>query len=270
MADDYYGDIPQYNDYDGWNGYNSKPDVQPYYSDTNPYVGKNYPAPVPYYDAASWGSSSDMDKKNALVGTDSRIGVLGARTTPGGGGGGTGYGGIPMDYPSTVPKFVAPSYTPPPVYTPPAWNERRVGYQTQKAASPYLSEIRRSIRQAITRANASGSPILAKYQMGGAMDSAGDAFGKIMGQAGAEGRAIYRDEYGRDLNAYNMNYTRDQDIAKMDYTGRMAAAQANFASLLQMFQQQLQAYYKSPGTGGYNLTAQTTTNSRPTGDIYGD
>jgi hypothetical protein len=176
-----------------------------------------------------------------------------------GGGGGTkktsSSQGIPSGdmafaHPGAAPSFVAPTYTAPGPYVAPAWNERRVAYQTQKAASPYLSEIRRSIRQAISRSGVSGNPIIQKYAMGGAMDAAGDNFGKVMGQAGDIGLKNYTAEYGRDLNAYNMNYAQTQDVAKTNYQAKVSEAQANFNAQLAAFQAALKAYYNNPASTG--------------------
>jgi hypothetical protein len=167
------------------------------------------------------------------------------------GSGGAALSGATFPYPGTSPTFTAPTYTPPAPYVAPAWNERKVAYQTQKAASPYLAEIRRSIRQAITRSGVSGNPILQKYAVGGAMEAAGGAFGKVMGQAGDTGLKNYTAEYGRDLNAYNMNYGQSVDTAKMNYQGKMTEAQANFSNQLAAFQAALKGYYSNPGGGGY-------------------
>jgi hypothetical protein len=177
---------------------------------------------------SGYGTGSQRTSSGSTVGSSS-----GAPITP------------TFNYPTNQPApYVAPAYTPP------AWDKRKIAYETQKAASPYVSEIRRAIRQAISRSNVSGNPILSRYESGAAMDSAGNAFGKVVGQAGDVGLKNYSAEYGRDLNAYNVNYQSQNQ-----------AAIANYQQQLAMFNQALAAYYKSPALSG--SVANTVNNNSP-------
>jgi hypothetical protein len=219
--------------------------------------GINEPTGGTWNSPVSWSNTPAIQYDGSVgYGFNAPVPTKGIPADAGGGGGkkatsGGGFGGVTFPYPGTPPTFTAPTYTPPAPYVAPAWNERKVAYQTQKAASPYLAEIRRSIRQAITRSGVSGNPIIQKYAMGGAMEAAGGAFGKVMGQAGDTGLKNYTAEYGRDLNAYNMNYGQSVDTAKMNYQGKMTEAQANFSNQLAAFQAALKGYYSNPGGGGY-------------------
>jgi hypothetical protein len=205
------------------------------------------------------------DARNATVGANSRIGTGGSQGTgtktssPG------GYSPA-FNYPGAIPDFVPPVYKSPGAYTPPAWNERKVAAATQKAAFPYISEIRRAVRQAISRSGVSGSPIIQKYIMSGTMDAAGDKMGKAQEEAGKTGLAQYTAAYGRDLNAYNQNYQQMHDEAKMNFTTTLQAEQAKFQAKLAQYTTALKAYYTNPGLNysGINTGAQVI----PTSGYY--
>jgi hypothetical protein len=124
-------------------------------------------------------------------------------------------------------EYVPPTYTAP-AYNAPAYDQRKESAHAQKFANPYLSELRRSIRQAITRSGVSGNPILAKYGMEGAMESAGEGFGKVMSSAGQYGQQAYGTEYGRQLTAYDKGYSAQTDTSRMNYQGQMDAAKIKY------------------------------------------
>ena len=207
----------------GWTGDNGN-NSQPEWSTWQDY------APLDPADIAAHNASVDARQALPVSSGGNNSGTKSAKA----GGGGSAIPTQTFGYPTSMPAPYVPA-----AYTPPAWDKRQVAYQTQKAAAPYVGEIRRAIRQAITRSNVSGNPIMSRYESGAALDAAGGAFGKVMGQAGDTGLKNYSAEYGRDLNAYNMNYNTNQQAAMANYTQKLA-----------MFNQALAAYYKSPGLGG--------------------
>ena len=134
---------------------------------------------------------------------------LGRTATPSG-----GYGSpIPapdktlQQYKNFAFQYPVPAQETYPTYTAPKWDESRVSKYASKFASPYISEMRKAIRDAIVRTSSTTSPIQRRYQLGGALEKAGEGYGKIMSQAGQYGAGMYRDEYSRAAEEGKINYT---------------------------------------------------------------
>ena len=94
-----------------------------------------------------------------------------------------------------------------PIYTAPKWDESRVSKYASKFASPYISEMRKAIRDAIVRTSSTTSPIQRRYQLGGALEKSGEGYGKIMSQANVFGASQYQNEYNRLADESRINYT---------------------------------------------------------------
>jgi hypothetical protein len=131
--------------------------------------------------------------------------------------------------------YVAPTYKGPGAYVAPTWNapvydHKKENAYAQKFAQPQMAELRRAVRQAITRSGISGNPILSKYAMGGAMEQFGEGTGKVMGEAGKYGLAAYGQEYGRGLDAAKMAYGVEANQSMTNYNQQTDEAKINYGS----------------------------------------
>jgi len=149
---------------------------------------------------------------------------------------GKGLGALP----DVVSTFNQASYGIPaqqsyPTYTAPAWDESKVNKYAAKFSAPYIGEVRRAIRDAILRSGASSSPVLRRYQLGNAVDKAGEGLGKIMGQATQYGLGAYNTEYGRNVDEAKTNFT--SKISNINQQNSLAAQQS-----MALFQAALNSY----------------------------
>ena len=136
-----------------------------------------------------------------------------------------------------VPEYTAPVAPTPLTFTAPRYDEGKAEHYAQQYSNPYLAELRRGIRSAIVRSNASGNPTLARYNMGEAMQGAGEGFGKIMGEAGKYGKSVYGDEYGREFSAAHTSFSQAANLQNAAYQAEVARRQSEFGAKNQQYQQ---------------------------------
>jgi len=103
-----------------------------------------------------------------------------------------------------------------PTYKAPEWDETRDKYYSQQQSMPYVTEIRRAIKEAILRSGATTSPVLRRYMLGEVASNASSGLGKVMSQAR---------QYGQQ--AYGNEWNRTADEAKTNYLGGVQTAIAN-------------------------------------------
>jgi hypothetical protein len=167
-----------------------------------PGITNTIPAPAnngatPTAWGSAWGSSDDWNKN---VGANSNIGKAGAS-----GGGATAIGS-PVPQTFDWNRIKAPVWEGVGPYNKPGYDEGKVKKYSQQYAAPYLAELRRAIRNAITRAGVTGNPIVQKYASEGAIASGGEKMGDVLSRSMREGRQIYGDEYKGELASSQFAY----------------------------------------------------------------
>lgn len=163
------------------------------------------------------GSASDWNER---VGTTSRIGLGGSPTAVMGKPLPANSGARAGAISAFAPPFSVPTYNAP-TYSPPEYDQSRQQFYTQRHAMPYMSDLRRTIRQAVSSARSVGSPVVSRYILEGAMAGAGSGMGKIMGEASEYGTKAYGEEYGRLLDSYKTQYEAERDAATKRYAAEL-------------------------------------------------
>lgn len=93
-----------------------------------------------------------------------------------------------------------------PTYVAPKWDKKEIKKYSAQFSSPYITEIRRAIRDALLRSGSYSSPVLRRYAAGGAIEKASEGLGKVMSQATQYGTQAYGNEYGRLVDESKTNY----------------------------------------------------------------
>lgn len=167
------------------------------------------------------------------------------------GGGGTTTGGQWGGWQGTAfepyLKSGVPTYTPPAPYVAPAYDRRRVSALTQQQANPYVSNLHRTILEAIAQSRGESSPIISRYKNEGIMSAYGSSLGKVMGQAAREGANAYQPEYAGLLDASKINYTTQAQVERDKYQAAMNIYNTALSSYLKG--------YTGARVGGDQLTA---------------
>jgi hypothetical protein len=156
-------------------------------------------------------------------------------------GGGSRVGAIPAptktlaQYRSLMDQIGSPVIETYPTYTAPAWDDSKVSKYASKFASPYISEMRKAIRDAIVRTSSTTSPIQRRYQLGSALEKSGEGMGKIMSQANVFGANQYQNEYNRSLDESKVNFTSGMENTRARNTANQQRYMAFYNTALADF-----------------------------------
>jgi hypothetical protein len=169
--------------------------------------------------------------------------------------GGTNLGSSFDNVIGVAPVYNAPTYTPPPDYVAPTYDEGRIESLAQQKAAPGLRAARSQIQQ--IQGKYEENPNVKAMTLREALAGYGLAVANVMGGAETSAESEYGREYGTQERQAEINYQGATTTAQTQFQGALASASANLQSGLTRYQDLFQNYMKQQ-YGGPSATPAGT------------